>query len=149
MLKECCVDELSGFNFLRLLVSTMVVQDFNRIFDNYELERQLFEFYNEDEYHFLFESISTDVSKINNERIILDDAFQFAYAFSILTYISDGRSIRSAINLSENEALDIISNFGERQVGAMDSLCQILKSRKVNPLKGKIYLMKNEKNNFE
>lgn len=122
---ECKRPNISEYDFLRLLVSTMIIQKQSTIIENHKLEKDLYDFYSNPDFHFLFEDVCKKDS-IDNKYVDLNVAFQTAYAFGLLTMIKDSSDIRSIINLSEKEAIETNSQYKLNEVEAMNELCKKL-----------------------
>ena len=109
-------------NFVRLLVSTMIVQERTPIFENQQLQKELHEYYNNPDFQFLFEDICKKESIENNNYVDLGRAFQIAYALGLLSMLQDSGNLKSVINLSKEESKQNILQFSKRQREAMDEL---------------------------
>lgn len=133
---ECVKPEISDYSFLRLFSATIILQDQNPIIDNHQLEKELFEYYNKEEYHFLFEDFKKKEDKIitDGNYIELNEVFQQGYAFGLLLMLRDNHHIKSIINITKEDAKEILSTFDVEQVNAMSNLCNEL-SNKNNSLK--------------
>ena len=81
MLKESAKKSITSFDFLNLLSSTIVLQEKTPIFENQQLQKDLYDFYDNPEFHFLFEDVCKKESIEGNNYIDLDNAFQLAYAW--------------------------------------------------------------------
>ena len=114
---KCDKPSITDYDFLRLLTSTIVSQYKVPIFENQQLQKDLYDFYNNPDFTFLFE----DVCKKSN-YVDLGDAFQSAYAWGLLSIIQNSDNLKSIIHLSEEEAQKNISQFNQRQANAMNEL---------------------------
>ena len=121
--------KISEYNFLRLLSSTMVIQKQVVIINKYDLMQKLYCFYDNPNFHFLFEDVCKR-ENIDSNYLDLNSAFQTAYAFGLLILIQDSGDVRAIINLTEEEAKKINSEFDSNVVIAMHKLCDELKGFK-------------------
>ena len=122
MLKESAKKSITNFDFLNLLSSTIVLQDKTPIFENWQLQKDLYDFYDNQEFHFLFEDVCKKESIEGNNYVDLENAFQLAYAWGLLSMIQDSGNLKSIINLSKEESLENISRFDQRQICAINEL---------------------------
>lgn len=121
--------KISEYNFLKLLSSTMITQKQEVIISKYDLEKKLYYFYDNPDVNFLFEDVCK-IENIDNNYVDLNDAFQTAYTFGLLILIQDSGDVRAIINLTEEEALSINSEFDSNEIIAMKKLCDELKNLK-------------------
>ena len=121
--------KISEYNFLRLLSSTMVIQKQEVIINKYDLMQKLYCFYDNPNFHFLFEDVCKR-ENIDNNYVDLNVAFQTAYTFGLLILIQDSGDVRAIINLTEEEAMKINSEFDSNEIIAMKKLCDELKNLK-------------------
>ena len=121
--------KISEYNFLRLLSSTMIIQKQGVIIDKYDLEKNLYYFYDNPYLNFLFEDVCKR-ENIDNNYVDLNVAFQTAYTFGLLILIQDSGDVRAIINLTEEEAMKINSEFDSNEIIAMKKLCDELKNLK-------------------
>ncbi|MBQ4262910.1 MAG: hypothetical protein IJB83_01530 [Bacilli bacterium] len=119
--------KISEYDFLRLLSSTMVMQKQGVIINKYDLMQKLCYFYDNPNFHFLFEDVCKR-ENIDSNYLDLNSAFQTAYAFGLLILIRDSGDVRFIIGLTEEEAIKIISEFNSQEVIAMNNLCNQLKN---------------------
>lgn len=125
---KCSKPKISEYDFLRLLSSTMIIQKQNIIIKKYDLEKKLYYFYDNPDFHFLFEDVCKKES-IDNYYVDLNIAFQSAYTFGLLVLIQDSGD-KSIINLTEKQAVKINSEFNSNEIEAMNKLCKELKQFK-------------------
>ena len=121
--------KISEYNFLRLLSSTMIIQKQGVIINKYDLEKKLYYFYDNPYFNFLFEDVCKR-ENIDNNYVDLNVAFQTAYTFCLLILIQDSGDVRAIINLTEEEAMKINSEFDSNEIIAMKKLCDELKNLK-------------------
>ena len=121
--------KISEYNFLRLLSSTMIIQKQGVIINKYDLEKNLYYFYDNPYFNFLFEDVCKR-ENIDNNYVDLNVAFQTAYTFCLLILIQDSGDVRAIINLTEEEAMKINSEFDSNEIIAMKKLCDELKNLK-------------------
>ena len=121
--------KISEYNFLRLLSSTMIIQKQGVIINKYDLEKNLYYFYDNPYFNFLFEDVCKR-ENIDNNYVDLNVAFQTAYTFGLLILIQDSGDVRAIINLTEEEAMKINSEFDSNEIIAMKKLCDELKNLK-------------------
>ncbi len=122
MIKENVKKNISDYAFLNLLSSIIVLQKKPIIFENQQLQKHLYNFYDNPDFNFLFEDICKIESIDGNNYVNLMDAFQLAYALVLLSMIQDNSNLKSVINLSEEEALKNILQFDLDKVNAMNKL---------------------------
>ncbi len=132
MLKESAKKGITDFAFLNLLSSTIVLHDRMPILENLQLQKDLYVFYDDPDFNFLFEDICKKESIDGNNYIDLDKAFQLAYALGLLSMIQDNGNLKSVINLRKDEARKNISLFEQKQVKAMNDLVTQLYLSKTN-----------------
>lgn len=123
--------KISEYDFLRLLSSTMVIQKQGVIINKYDLMQQLYYFFDNPDFNFLFEDVCKRES-IDNNYVDLNIAFQTAYVFGLLILIQDSGDVRAIINLTEEEAMKINSEFDSNEIIVMKKLCDELKNLKEN-----------------
>jgi len=121
--------KISEYNFLRLLSSNMIIQKQGVIINKYDLEKNLYYFYDNPYFNFLFEDVCKR-ENIDNNYVDLNVAFQTAYTFGLLILIQDSGDVRAIINLTEEEAMKINSEFDSNEIIAMKKLCDELKNLK-------------------
>ena len=107
---KCSKPKISEYDFLRLLSSTMIMQKQNIIIRKYDLEKKLYDFYDNPDFQLLFEDICRKKS-IDNNYVDLNTAFQSAITFGLLILIKGNGDIRFIINITEEEATKISSEF--------------------------------------
>jgi len=140
MRKNSSKPKISEYDFLRLLSSTMMMQKQGGIINKYDLMQKLYYFYDNPNFDFLFEDICKK-ENIDNNYVDLNDAFQSAYTFGLLVLIQDSGDVRAIINLTEEEAMKINSEFDSNEIIAMKKLCDELK----NPKKDKSLVLTKTK----
>ena len=121
--------KISEYNFLRLLSSNIIIQKQGVIINKYDLEKNLYYFYDNPYFNFLFEDVCKR-ENIDNNYVDLNVAFQTAYTFGLLILIQDSGDVRAIINLTEEEAMKINSEFDSNEIIAMKKLCDELKNLK-------------------
>lgn len=139
---ECSKPQISEYNFLRLLSSTLILKKQDIIIKKYDLEKKLYDFYDNPKFRFLFEDICKR-DNLDNNYIDLNVAFETAYVFGLLILIQDNGDVRSIINLTEDSAKKIISEFDQKEIIAMSKLCDELKSYKKDNYKVLTKTIKN------
>lgn len=102
---KCSKPTITDYDFLRLFISSIILNGASPIIENHQLEKNLFAFYSRLEYHPLFEDIcKKDGITGKNNYVDLSHAFQTAYAFGLILQLHDSySSIRSIVSLSTNE----------------------------------------------
>ena len=75
-----------------------------------------------------------DILITDGNYVELNEVFQQGYAFGLLLMLRDNHHIKSIINITKEDAKEILSTFDVEQVNAMSSLCNEL-SNKNNSLK--------------
>ena len=145
---KCGKIDISDYSFLRLLTSSIILKTQNPIIKNHKLEKDLYNFYNRPEYHYLFEDLckKEDITGENN-YVDLNRAFQQAYAYGLLSQIHDCyRELRSVINFSVDEATQIQSQYTLEQVESITNLCNEMFEQKEQELKQGNVLIKRKNN---
>ncbi|MEG1009822.1 MAG: hypothetical protein RSF67_08455 [Clostridia bacterium] len=130
---KCSKPTISDYSFLRLLTSSIILNNENPIIENHQLEKDLYPFYSRPEYNTLFEDICKKEDITNdNSYIDLSCAFQTAYAFGLILQIHDVYSqLKSLINYSADEAIKIQSEYDIKTVESINNLCEELFGQKV------------------
>lgn len=128
---KCSKPKISEYNFLRLLFSTMIIQKQDVIIKKYDLEKNLYDFYDNPDFHSLFYDICKKEG-IDNNYVDLNIAFQSAITFGLLVLIQDSEDTRFIINITEEEALKISSEFDSNEIITMNKLCDKLNNIKKN-----------------
>lgn len=136
MNKEQKVPDITDFGFLKLLLATIVKEKHEIIIEKIKLQENLYEFYHDNEFSFLFEDIVP--GKIENYRskhyVDLTDAFLKAEVFGLLAVCNVNSSdIKYLIHLRNEEEIDEILNklFNEKQVKAMQKLVNRMKEKEI------------------
>ncbi len=133
---------ISDYQFLVLLLATMRVKEHGPIIDNHELEKDLYYYYDNPNYNFLFEDIIKKEEKDDNNYVDLDVAFQTAYALGTLGLLRDNANGTKSANLiSKSDAEKILLLSGQKYVSAMSSLYSQMTTEKG---KNKIAVLMNK-----
>ena len=129
---ECARPDISEYGFVRLYSATIISQGKNPIFENHELEKDLFKYYDKEEYNFLFEDIVKREDKIFKDSSYLDlnSGLGQGYALGLLLPLQGCHNLKSFINLSKENANEILSSFNEKQIVAMGNLCNEMDEEK-------------------
>ena len=124
--------DISEYGFIRLYSATVILQGKNPIFENHELEKDLYKYYDKEEYNFLFEDIVKREDKIFKDSSYLDlnTAIGQGYALGLLLPLHGSHNLKSIINLSRENASEILSSFNEKQIVAMENLCNEMDEEK-------------------
>lgn len=113
---------ISEYKFLELFVSTMVVEKRGMVIEKNQLQKDLLKVYDNEDLHFLFEDVCKR-ENVDNSYVDLNEAFLNAQAFGLLTMVHDtDKGIKYIINLSEQDAHDLISQFNGNEMYAMIKL---------------------------
>ena len=128
---ECSKPDISEYGFIRLYSATVILQGKNPIFENHELEKDLFKYYDKEEYNFFFEDIVKREDKIFKDSSYLDlnAGLGQGYALGLLLPLHTN-NLKSIINISKDEAKEILSSFNEKQIVAMENLCNEMTEKK-------------------
>lgn len=111
----------SEYKFLRLFLATLVKQGI-AIIEKEELQKELYKYYQKEEYKILFEDIAVKKG-IDYADLDLGESFQTALTLGLIQNISDAyRKIKSIIVLNDEEAEEVLKENEEARVIAMDSL---------------------------
>lgn len=133
MKKENTIPIISDYKFLKLLLSTFVLHSGMITFENQQLQKNLYDFYDNPEFHFLFEDICKKENIEGNNYVDLGTAFQTAYALGLLLIVQDNGNLKSVINFSRKEAKEYTSKFEPNQIITMNNLVnQLFEQKKVN-----------------
>ena len=129
---ECTKPNISEYGFIRLYSAIVILQGKNPIFENHELEKDLFKYYDKEEYNFFFEDIVKREDKIfkDNSYLDLNAAIGQGYALGLLLPLQGSKNLKSIINLSRENASEILSSFNEKQIVAMENLCNEMTEEK-------------------
>ena len=110
---------ISEYKFLELFVSTMVVEKRGMVISKTKLQHDLVKVYDNRNLHFLFEDVCKRES-VDDSYVDLNEAFLNAQALGLLTMVHDvDKDIKYIINLSEQDAHDLISHFNGNEMYAM------------------------------
>ena len=128
---ECTKPNISEYGFIRLYSAIVILQGKNPIFENHELEKDLFKYYDKEEYNFFFEDIVKREDKIFKDSSYLDlnAGLGQGYALGLLLPLHTN-NLKSIINISKDEAKEILSSFNEKQIVAMENLCNEMTEEK-------------------
>ncbi|MBE6146830.1 MAG: hypothetical protein E7168_00690 [Firmicutes bacterium] len=88
MIVNCSKPKISEYDFFRLLTSTISKEKHNSVIKKIDLEKNLYHFYDSQDYHFLFEDVCKKES-IDNCYVDLNSSFQTACAFGLIILIRD------------------------------------------------------------
>ena len=129
---ECVKPDIDEYGFVRLYSATIISQGKNPIFENHELEKDLLKYYDKEEYNFLFEDIVKREDKIFKDSSYLDlnAGLGQGYALGLLLPLQGCHNLKSFINLSKENANEILSSFNEKQIVAMGNLCNEMDEEK-------------------
>ena len=136
--------DISEYGFIRLYSATVILQGKNPIFENHELEKDLYKYYDKEEYIFLFEDIVKSEDKIFKDSSYLDlnAAIGQGYSLGLLLPLQGSKNLKSIINLSRENASEILSSFNEKQIVAMENLCNEMTEEK-NKMNNKTFTKKS------
>lgn len=128
---ECSKPDISEYGFIRLYSATVILQGKNPIFENHKLEKDLYRYHSNEEYNFLFEDIVIREDKIFKDSSYLDlnAGLGQGYALGLLLPLHTN-NLKSIINISKDEAKEILSSFNEKQIVAMENLCNEMTEEK-------------------
>ena len=146
MIKNYNNYNIEEYDFLKMLISTMVVLGHSISFCNDELEKQLYSFKDKEKYSCMFRNIS--YQNFDNEeenRVCLSNSFELAYAVGMLTALNKKGSVYSIINISTEEATSYLCNYNDNQIEIMNNLCIELKEKQITQKNAKIYLLQKKK----
>ena len=129
---ECVKPDIDEYGFVRLYSATIISQGKNPIFENHKLEKDLYKYYDKEEYNFLFEDIVKREDKIFKDSSYLDlnAGLGQGYALGLLLPLQGSKNLKSIINLSRENASEILSSFNEKQIVAMENLCNEMDEEK-------------------
>ena len=124
--------DISEYGFIRLYCATVISQGKNPIFENHKLEKDLYKYYDKEKYNFLFEDIVKREDKIFKDSSYLDlnAGLGQGYALGLLLPLQGCHNLKSFINLSKENANEILSSFNEKQIVAMGNLCNEMDEEK-------------------
>ena len=140
---ECTKPNISEYGFIRLYSATVILQGKNPIFENHKLEKDLYRYHSNEEYNFLFEDIVIREDKIfkENSYVNLNAGLGQGYALGLLLPLHTN-NLKSIINISKDEAKEILSSFNEKQIVAMENLCNEMTEEK-NKMNNKTFTKKS------
>ncbi len=126
----------SDYDFL-LLLTLNLFKNGASIVEKHGLEKELFEFYDDSNFHFLFEDIcpKRKVVTEDEEYVELSDAFLQAYAYGSLVIIHEASSdVRSIIPYwTSAEMEEVFSQYDDKyNQGIQNLTTQLLDKRKEN-----------------
>lgn len=117
---------ISDYRFLKLLISTKVIENHEMFIEKNNIQKDLASVYDNEDVNFLFEDVCKKES-IDNNYVDLSEAFLTAQTFGLLTIVhNDSDDIKYIINLTEAEANNIISKFNKNEIYAMVRLIQLM-----------------------
>ena len=119
---ECAKPNITEYSFLKLLTLTIILQHKLPIFENAKLQKDLYKYYDNPNFHFLFEDICKKESIDGNNYVDLQSSIEQAYAWGLLIIIQDNNRLKSIINISKEEAQKEILKFNNTQINAMNDL---------------------------
>ena len=141
---ECVKPDIDEYGFVRLYSATIISQGKNPIFENHKLEKDLYKYYDKEEYNFLFEDIVKREDKIFKDSSYLDlnSGLGQGYALGLLLPLQGCHNLKSIINLSRENASEILSSFNEKQIVAMENLCNEMYEEK-NKVNNNVFTKKS------
>ncbi len=132
MIKENGKIKFTNYDFLNLLVATVVLSGRVPILDNRELQDDLYEFVDDPKFSFLFEDIWQDEKGSESNYIDLNNAFVNAYSIGTLSFVNNNGNVQSIINLSKEQAKEYILQFQLSYTEAMRKLVSQIYDYKKN-----------------
>ena len=117
------------YDFFKLLIATMIDNDYIPLIKRYKLQEDLFEFGDLDEFKLLFfDLIRKD--NIDYKYVDLSSAFIGAYAYGLITMCRDGENdAKYLIQIDSNTALKILEKYTDEEKEAMNNLVNKLREK--------------------
>ena len=117
------------YDFFKLLIATMIDNDYIPLIKRYKLQEDLFEFGDLDEFKLLFfDLIRKD--NIDYKYVDLSSAFIGAYAYGLITMYRDGENdAKYLIQIDSNKALRILEKYTNEEKEAMNNLINKLREK--------------------
>ena len=117
------------YDFFKLLIATMITNDYIPLIKRYKLQEDLFEFGDLDEFKLLFfDLIRKD--NIDYKYVDLSSAFIGAYAYGLITMYRDGENdAKYLIQIDSNIALKILEKYTDEEKDAMNNLVNKLREK--------------------
>lgn len=125
MNRDCIKKNMSEYEFLTLFVSAATMLEKDPVVNGEDLETKLYNYSQDSNYRFLFENFLHDREE---KKVDLKEGFDYCYSFGILVK-SEDKNI-SIINITDNEAKQIIGKSNLFDVKAMYELCEDYYSNK-------------------
>jgi hypothetical protein len=127
-MKEGCKKEtMSDYSFLRLLISTMVINKQEEIINKDKLERKLYDLSYEKKYGILFKYlIRKELGNIT--YVDLSNAFLTAYRFGLISIVNEkSEELKCLIKLNETDAKSYLEKYTQEEIYKMNELLLQLK----------------------
>ena len=120
--------DLTEIQFLTILIATMKINAMENIIDKYQLQRDLYPFYENENFKILFQDIIK--KELPDDHFVdLSVPFEYAYAMGMLSLIKDCNDVKSIINISEEDANLILAKANPNIVSKMNELCNSLRAK--------------------
>ena len=127
MEKKSVVEEMGDYSFLKLLLSLMIVNNYNRIINKDWLERTLYDFSFERKYRIFFKNLV--IKELPDLCYVdLSNAFLTAYRFGYISIVEDkGKDLKCLIKMNENDAHTNLKKYDDNEISTMNELLLQLK----------------------
>ncbi|MBQ9019675.1 MAG: hypothetical protein IJ097_05135 [Bacilli bacterium] len=119
--------KMSEYSFFTLLVAIKKHENYDPIINRNELEKKLYEYYNQEEFKLFFIDTEIDDTKDNNKQLNLSSSFLNAYSYGMITMIHDSeKKLSYMINITYEQSEKILKNYSnqekEKMIKLLDSL---------------------------
>lgn len=129
--------KLTEYQFFRLLLATMVNEDYPSIIQRFALEKELFKYHNKKEFKFLFEDLIMR-NQINLRSVDLSYAFIISHASGFISLIDDSSiDMNYAITMNDEIANVVLNTSKEEERTAMSNLLNNLNLKEKHKTKVK------------
>ncbi len=124
---NCARVPFSDYDFLRAFLASIKMNG-QFSFNKDLLRYQLYEYYNLEEYHDLFQDIAVK-HQISGNFLDMEEAIQNAVLYGLIT--PHDMNHKRLILINEEEAQEILSSYDEKIVKKMDNLAKLFSQNKI------------------
>ena len=126
--------KFTEYDFIRLYCAVIIKTGNTPVLEYYELEKELYKFYNDSKFKILFDNIKIKKNYINikNSHLLLDTGFEIAKTIGLLSPSQDDSNNRFLICCNEEQAQQMILSYNEDMVYKMYELLDKLEKLNEN-----------------
>ena len=137
MNKDFLKPEISEYQFFRLLLATMVNENYPTTIKKFELEDKLYKFHKKAEFSFLFEDLAMH-NKLECRSVDLNSVFIISHAAGFISLMEDlSNDMNYAITMDNETAELILKKSNEKHKTAVSHLLNSLNLKEKNKIKVK------------